>query len=353
MVPLEIPSSWPTSVRKASCLFKWPLVGLFSHLSSQSVCRGFAGMDAEEAAALAAGEDTQVYGTFEYMSPECYHRNYGQPCFASDVFSFALVVWELLVQRRIYTAMATIDPELHYTEDAQGNKSTDVELVARRFAEDDERPAIRAGECPVVLEELIRACWVGDVQMRPTFAQMKQCLPLDDWAADGGSAVAAEPEPESIPGLDAGPFGGWLAALSIQDKKAELDEWDVKEDKDPLCKLVEMLKEEAEDGSEDLQEMIEDLFDGDEAMQGKFRAAVVVLAEPEQGNTAWRKLCGLWGVKDGDVLEAGKAEDKRLLRLRADLDEEKMHTVEEVLAEKDAELAARDSELAKLRAQLA
>jgi hypothetical protein len=305
-------------------------------------------MDAEEEAALAAGEDTQVYGTFEYMSPECYHRDYGQPCFASDVFSFALVVWELLVQRRIYTAMATIDPELHYTEDAQGNKSTDVELVARRFAEDGERPAIRAGDCPVVLEELIRACWVGDVQMRPTFAQMKQCLPLDDWAADGGSAAAAEPEPasESAPAPEAGPFGVWLAALGIEDKKGELDEWDVKEDKDPLGKLVEMLKEEAGDGSEDLQEMVEDLFDGDEAMQGKFRSAVVKLAEPEQGNTAWRKLCGLLGVKDADVLEAGKAEDKRLLRLRADLNEANMKTVEEVLAEKDAELV-------KLRAQLA
>ena len=309
-------------------------------------------MDAEEEAALAAGEDTQVYGTFEYMSPECYHRDYGQPCFASDVFSFALVVWELLVQRRIYTAMATIDPELHYTEDAQGNKSTDVELVARRFAEDGERPAIRAGECPVVLEELIRACWVGDVQMRPTFAQMKQCLPLDDWAADGGSAVAAEPEPasESAPAAEAGPFSGWLAALGIEDKKAELDEWDVKEDKDPLGKLVEMLKEEAEDASDDLQEMVEDLFDGDEAMQGKFRAAVVRLAEPEQGNAAWQKLCVLLGVKDADVLEAGKAEDKRLLRLRADLNETNMTTVEEILAEKDAELVMLRAQLAQARA---
>ena len=82
------------------------------------------------------------------------------------------------------------------------------------------------------------------------------------------------------------------------------------------------------------------------AMQGKFRSAVVELAEPEQSNTAWHKLCGLLGVKDGDVLEAGKAEDKRLLRLRADLNKTNMETVEEILAEKDAELV-------KLRAQLA
>ena len=121
-----------------------------------------------------------------------------------------------------------------------------------------------------------------------------------------------------------------------------------------------MLKEEAGDGSEDLQEMVEDLFEGDEAMQGKFRSAVVELAEPEQSNTAWHKLCGLLGVKDGDVLEAGKAEDKRLLRLRADLNEANMKTVEEVLAEKDAALADKDAaladkdaELVKLRAQLA
>jgi hypothetical protein len=87
------------------------------------------------------------------------------------------------------------------------------------------------------------------------------------------------------------------------------------------------------------------------AMQGKFRSAVVELAEPEQSNTAWHKLCGLLGVKDGDVLEAGKAEDKRLLRLRADLNETNMKTVEEVLdaalADKDAPLADKDAALAE------
>ena len=62
----------------SSRLFEWPLVQVVGSLK-QSVCRGLAGMDAEEEAALAAGEDTQVYGTFEYMSPECYHRDYGQP----------------------------------------------------------------------------------------------------------------------------------------------------------------------------------------------------------------------------------------------------------------------------------
>eukprot|EP01052_Picozoa_sp_SAG31_P016713 SAG31_NODE_1117_length_9817_cov_6.416650_6_plen_114_part_00 len=74
--------------------------------------------------------------------------------------------------------------------------------------------------------------------------------------------------------------------------------------------------------------------------------APIELAEPEKGNTAWRKLCGLLGVKDADVLEAGKAEDKRLLRLWADLNETNMKTVEEVLAEKDAALADKDAALA-------
>ena len=54
------------------------------------------GMDVEDEDEEAVKEeDTDVYGTFEYMSPECYKRDYGVPCFASDVFSFGVILWEL------------------------------------------------------------------------------------------------------------------------------------------------------------------------------------------------------------------------------------------------------------------
>jgi hypothetical protein len=161
---------------------------------------------------------------------------------------------------------------------------------------------------------------------------------------------------------------------------------------DKKAALAELLQ----DGAElvELEQMDEDdlrddiLEDGDLALdaegKAKFQAAVVALsegptksaAEPEQeamvgtegsaiGNVPWRELCGLLGVQDSDddILEAGKSEDRRLLRLRADLSEASMATVEAVLQEKQKEkdeaLAGKDvtieqqaAELASLREEL-
>eukprot|EP01045_Picozoa_sp_COSAG04_P025201 COSAG04_NODE_3264_length_2996_cov_1.937176_5_plen_191_part_00 len=51
-------------------------------------------------------EDTSFYGTFEYMSPECYMRKYGVPCFASDVFSFGIILWEMWARERRFPGPA-------------------------------------------------------------------------------------------------------------------------------------------------------------------------------------------------------------------------------------------------------
>jgi serine/threonine protein kinase len=53
------------------------------------------GMAAEE-------KQDKVYGTWEYLSPECWKRQFGQPCFASDVFSFGIILWELWAGTRVY-----------------------------------------------------------------------------------------------------------------------------------------------------------------------------------------------------------------------------------------------------------
>ena len=52
------------------------------------------------------GDDDRsgVYGTWEYMSPECWKREYGEPCFASDVFSFGVILWEMWTSQREYTS---------------------------------------------------------------------------------------------------------------------------------------------------------------------------------------------------------------------------------------------------------
>ena len=181
---------------------------------------------------------------------------------------------------------------------------------------------------------------------------------------------AAEPEPVEIT------YEDWLGQLGMLDKKDALAE--LLQDGAELVELEQM-------DEDDLRDDI--LEDGDLALdaegKAKFQAAVVALsegptksaAEPEQeamvgtegsaiGNVPWRELCGLLGVQDDHILEAGKSEDPRLLRLRADLSEASMETVEEVLqekqkekdkmiAEKDKALAEKDERIAALEATVA
>ena len=80
------------------------------------------GMDAEEEQYMPGAwrlhyPDTEVYGTFEYMSPECYKRDYGVPCFASDVFSFGIILWELWARERVY--MGFNRPRVHVANPCQ------------------------------------------------------------------------------------------------------------------------------------------------------------------------------------------------------------------------------------------
>jgi hypothetical protein len=315
-------------------------------------------MDAEdEDEEEAKEEDTDVYGTFEYMSPECYKRDYGVPCFASDVFSFGVILWELWARERVYMGFNGIED----IPDASGK--ADVSLVPQRMAVLGQRPQIRAewscGPAPEPWSKLCSACWQKEVTIRPTFPQIKEVLQrMKDMDGDGWSYVpAAEPEPTEIT------YEDWLGQLGMLDKKDALAE--LLQDGAELVELEQM-------DEDDLRDDI--LEDGDLALdaEGKanFQDAVAALsggptksaAEPEPepmvgtegsaiGNVPWHELCDLLGVQDDDVLEAGKSEDPRLLRLRADLSETSMETVEEVLQEKDERIAALEATVARLQGQ--
>eukprot|EP01046_Picozoa_sp_COSAG06_P024280 COSAG06_NODE_1972_length_7938_cov_4.377216_1_plen_95_part_00 len=75
----------------------------------------------------------------------------------------------------------------------------------------------------------------------------------------------------------------WLQENGFEEKKDQLDEWDVRESTPgsneplPLEKLQAMLtEEECDEDFEDFKDMLEDLFE-DDGMQLKFRAAVEAL----------------------------------------------------------------------------
>lgn len=373
--------------------------------------------------------DTNHYGTYEYMSPECYSRKFGEPCSASDVFSFALVLWELYSGQRIYSAWWPDDDQAPTVTSKDGKPSVNVELIAKRMAGVDntpERPAMPTEvEFPVVMDKLICACWEADMRIRPTFLQIEQCLQ----------------RMESCRLHEATSFDDWLKDLAIQDKKQQLHDYDIidiRDGQDPLRKLVEMYTEEPED----FEDMVKDLFcrsidlravwnepdfrqqlaklrrrcsaqqlSRDRATPGKqrkpsitreqmsllrdldmaigtgemdkahqllaklescglspgvlrsvarkFRATVATLAKPEAEpeqleeeaiNTAWLELCELLAVKDTAVLEAGKHEDVRRLRLNVNLDEASMADVEAIVAEKDDEIARLHVGMARLTA---
>ena len=81
-------------------------------------------------------------------------------------------------------------------------------------------------------------------------------------------------------------------------------------------------------------------------------------------NPAWRELCSLLGEDDEAIVDAGRTEGVKLLRLRANLQEEDMTFVETLLAEKDTEreqaIVEKDAknawqaaEIARLKEQLA
>jgi serine/threonine-protein kinase CTR1 len=85
-----------------------------------------------------------------YLAPESYDNEYGQE---SDVFSFGLIVYELVAQKPAFP--------------------TDLSqlAVAKRLVVDNERPTIPAFVLPAV-QRLICKCWECNRWRRPTFNQI-------------------------------------------------------------------------------------------------------------------------------------------------------------------------------------
>jgi serine/threonine protein kinase len=98
---------------------------------------------------------TPYVGTFRYMSPECMTgREYG---FESDVYSFSIMLWEVITLENAYKYARTPQQLRHTTHACKGRPNLwKVVSNDMRF--------------------LLRACWNPNASLRPTFATIHEAL---------------------------------------------------------------------------------------------------------------------------------------------------------------------------------
>eukprot|EP00884_Botryococcus_braunii_P009548 jgi/Botrbrau1/18595/Bobra.0367s0037.1 len=97
---------------------------------------------------------TRTHGTMAYMPPELLKS--GLLSRATDIFSFAMVMWELFCGDEPYSGMA-------------------IGQIFYKIAVEDDRPPIPAN-CPPQYFELMQSCWATDPAGRPTFPEVMQSL---------------------------------------------------------------------------------------------------------------------------------------------------------------------------------
>jgi serine/threonine protein kinase len=319
----------------------------------------------------AALDEIKPYGTWEYMAPEGWKRKYGKPGFASDIFSFGMMVWEMVARVRIYTAFSGV------ADIPNPDGSAKVELVAARLA-GGQRPEASGG-CPAALYKLMQACWVPHMTKRPKAPQLLtaiQGIRATSGALGPPEHVAPTAEVAELT------FEDFLQQLDLTDKKDDLADYleegnelrDLKQmDEDDLNE--DILNDEDLDLDEDVKDKFRDavaalrapaVADGDEATEeagggmGGAWAELMTMLGAEGSATAtaiqdlWATVADLEGEvadKDNIVNQLEKQAEEKDGHLAANAKE--MVKKDEVIAEKDEQLAQKDEQLAQKDGQLA
>jgi serine/threonine protein kinase len=248
---------------------------------SQSDDKATAGSGNDGSASI---EKVSPIGSWEYMAPECWKRKYGKPDFASDIFAFGLLLWEMVARARVYTAFPGIEPDIDH------GGEPDVKLVPARLVNGQRPP--RPANCPELLYKLMQACWVHPTNdqpgcwgvamaKRPKAAELlvaMRTIQKTEHALELPTEATADDVAKQAPIS----FDDFLSKLGMQEKKDALAEWDIKEkpteesaELGPLEKLQGMLTEEREAEGEDFADMVEEIFNEDEKDSlTAFRAAV-------------------------------------------------------------------------------
>eukprot|EP01100_Stratorugosa_tubuloviscum_P009291 TRINITY_DN3888_c0_g1_i1.p1 TRINITY_DN3888_c0_g1~~TRINITY_DN3888_c0_g1_i1.p1 ORF type:complete len:181 (+),score=80.73 TRINITY_DN3888_c0_g1_i1:2-544(+) len=99
---------------------------------------------------------TVMQGTIAWMAPEILeHSPYNQ---SSDVYSFAIVLWELISKQKPYEEF-----NFEFNHEI-------IEIVKQGI-----RPTI-TDNCPLLFKQLMIQCWNANAIERPTFEQILQQL---------------------------------------------------------------------------------------------------------------------------------------------------------------------------------
>ncbi|PKA66842.1 Serine/threonine-protein kinase HT1 [Apostasia shenzhenica] len=141
---------------------------------------------------------TAETGTYRWMAPELYStvtlrrgekKHYTNKV---DVYSFGIVLWELLTNRMPFEGMSNLQ-------------------AAYAAAFKQERPQIPEDTPPALLF-IIRSCWVEDPNMRPSFSQISRMLNEFLFALP-----PASPEPDVTPeNISSSSRGGTLTTSSTR-----------------------------------------------------------------------------------------------------------------------------------------
>jgi serine/threonine protein kinase len=210
----------------------------------------------------------QVYGTWEYMPPECYQRQYGEPCFASDIYSFGLMLWEMVSRSRIYSSFPGFedDDEAPSITGEDGKKAVDMRLIAQRLA-NAQRPKQSAG-CPAVLHSVMEACWVHEKDDRPSAVDLLGVI--KKIREDESEGTLAPPEHHTAVDREIG-YQEFLSQLGLQERQSDLAEYL----SNPGNELTELQQMDKADLDSDI--MDDDDLGFSEAEKVQFRAAVEAL----------------------------------------------------------------------------
>ncbi|ELR24201.1 serine/threonine protein kinase [Acanthamoeba castellanii str. Neff] len=119
-------------------------------------------------------KDNAIVGSLHWTAPEVLNESVsaGQDFLLADVYSFGIILWELLSREQPYAGMSPV-------------------AVAVAVMRDGIRPQMPAtpGLCPLEFAELITSCWHADPTVRPTFLEIMTRLAAMHTGADLSSGV--------------------------------------------------------------------------------------------------------------------------------------------------------------------